>query len=338
MSSRGRLLGHRRLPMSWCEYTGGRLDAATYSLQQRSKVSKYLNLLPEMLLEQFDGTVQRGVVLAEAEAGEVARCGRRFVIEGAHRDRRHAGLDRDVPTEVFVGSVEAEWAKVGLHEVGAVRRQDVEADGAQSDSEAIALALHVGGQRREVVVAQPQAGCRSPLQVGRGREGHELMRLGDRLHQVRGGGDISHLPAGEAEALAGRADAHGASAHARERHDGQMPVVVEDDVLIDLVAYGVGVVPTAQVRNELELFPVEDLGARIHRRVEQDELGAIAERRRQIPAWQAPARWFEPDQSGNAAGAPHDGEVRIIKRLDQDNLIAWLDQSEQAVSQGLGGT
>ena len=103
------------------------------------------------------------------------------------------------------------------------------------------------------------------------------MGLGDRLHHLGRRRDVADLPAGDAEALARRADARGALAHARQGHDRQMPAVVEDDVLVDLVADGVGIVLAAQVRDEFEFLAIEHLRAGIHRRVEQDQLGAIAE-------------------------------------------------------------
>jgi hypothetical protein len=38
----------------------------------------------------------------------------------------------------------------------------------------------------------------------------------------------------------------------------------------------------------------------------------------------------------DAAGAPHDRQIRIVERLDQHDLVAGLDQAEQTVAQRLG--
>jgi hypothetical protein len=82
---------------------------------------------------------------------------------------------------------------------------------------------------------------------------------------------------------------------------------------------------------------IEHLRAGIHRRVEQDELGALAEGCRQLLARQPPGRRLETHQLRHAAGAAHDGQIRIVERLDQHDFVARLDQAEQAVAQRLGG-
>jgi hypothetical protein len=44
----------------------------------------------------------------------------------------------------------------------------------------------------------------------------------------------------------------------------------------------------------------------------------------------------ERDEFRNAAGTPHQRQVGVIHRLEQHDLIAWLDQGQQRTGQGLG--
>src|SRR5436853_3334083 len=98
-----------------------------------------------MAVQALYGPVQGLVVLAEAEAREVPRRIRRSIIEGADRYRRDACFDRDMPAEVLVSAVEAQRAEVRGDEIGAMGRQDLEADVRQRAGQPVALALHVAG-------------------------------------------------------------------------------------------------------------------------------------------------------------------------------------------------
>ena len=197
----------------------------------------------------------------------------------------------------------------------------------------VALALHVGGKGRKVAIVQTQSRGSAPLQVGRRRERHELVSPGDRLHQLGRRRDVAHLPPGEAEALAGRTDPDGAVAHAGQGHQRDVAAIIENDVFIDFVAHGVDIVLEAKLGDEIQFLPVEDLGTGIHRRVEQDELGFRAKCRRQLFPGETPGRRLEPHQFRHAPCPPHDGQIGIVERLDQHDLVARLDQAEQAVAQ-----
>src|SRR5215212_12002948 len=113
-----------------------------------------LRSLPKMAPKSIDGTIERLVMLTETEAGKVARRSLGGVVERTDRNGGHPGLDRDVAAEVLVRAVETKRPEVGRHEVGAVRRQHVEADIGQGVRQAITLALHVGGEAGEISVAQ----------------------------------------------------------------------------------------------------------------------------------------------------------------------------------------
>ncbi len=98
------------------------------------------------MAQPLDRGIQRRVMLAKAEAREMARRPFRIVVEGADRDRGDARLDGNVPAEIFIRAVEPQGPKIGRHEVRAMRRQDLEADLGQSAGQAIALSLHVSRQ------------------------------------------------------------------------------------------------------------------------------------------------------------------------------------------------
>src|SRR5215203_5958641 len=111
-----------------------------------------------MTSKPINRAIQRLVMLTKTKAGQVARGTLGGVIERADWNGGHPGLDRDVPAEVFVAAVEAQRPEVGRDEVGAVRRQHVEADARQGVRQTIALALHIGGETGEITVAQAKAG------------------------------------------------------------------------------------------------------------------------------------------------------------------------------------
>src|SRR5690242_14492253 len=116
-----------------------------------------------------------------------------------------------------------------------------------------------------------------------------------------------------------------------------MPAVIEDDVLVDLVANGVDVVFQAKIGNEAQLVAIKDLGAGIHWCVEQDELGSIAESRCKFLVRQPPFRRLKAYQPWNPSGSTHDRQIGIVERLVQNDFVAGLDQSKQAIAQRLGG-
>src|SRR5438128_1963174 len=86
-----------------------------------------------------DRLVDDFVLLAEREANEVSPGGR-VVIEDLRRDRHHAGPFGQGAGQ-FVAVVQAQRSDVGLHEVGALRPDGLEAGGLQAGDEPVALGL-----------------------------------------------------------------------------------------------------------------------------------------------------------------------------------------------------
>jgi hypothetical protein len=112
---------------------------------------------------------------------------------------------------------------------------------------------------------------------------------------------------------------------------------VEHEVLIDLIADGVGVVPRDQIGDEAEFLGREHLSARVHRGVEQDHLGLRPESvgqfcPRQVPVWRRQA-----DNARDCAQHAHHRHVGVVQRLDQDDLVAGIEHGHQARGDRLGG-
>ena len=91
-----------------------------------------------------------------------------------------------------------------------------------------------------------------------------------------------------------------------------------------------------ELGHEFELTPVEDLGGRIHGRIQEDQFGLVREGGFERGPGKLPAGRLDADQLRHRAGPAHDRQIGVVERLDQDHLVARFDQSEQARRQGLG--
>jgi hypothetical protein len=116
---------------------------------------------------------------------------------------------------------------------------------------------------------------------------------------------------------------------------------VEHQVLVDLVGDRQQVVLDAQGGDCLELLQAEHGAGRVVRRVDQD--GARPGRHggaQGVDVQRQAARRVLAQADGHArrAGHGHGGGVRVVVRLDQDHLVAGLDQRQQRGRDRLGGT
>ncbi len=116
-----------------------------------------------------------------------------------------------------------------------------------------------------------------------------------------------------------------------------MAAAVEQDVLVDLVADGDGVVGDAEFGDQQQLVAAEDLGRRVHRIVDEDRLGFGAEGCGERGSVERPVGRGEAHQPRNAPGAPDQRQIAVVERLDQHHLVAGDDQAGHAVGQRLGG-
>ncbi len=173
------------------------------------------------------------------------------------------------------------------------------------------------------------------MQVRCRREGQELVRLGDARGQFRRGRQITDFPARERECLARGGNTGRPLPHAREGQEREMFLVPEDNMLINLITDGIGVMLDCQFRDQLQLRPAENLACRVHRAVHQDQLGLVAECRAKLRLINLPVRRIEADKFRNPAGKLDHRQVAIIEWLKQDHLVTRIDQAEHAGRQRL---
>ena len=158
-----------------------------------------------------------------------------------------------------------------------------------------------------------------------------------------GGGDErlrpgrpADLPARERERLAGGGDRQRAPGHAGQRGQRDVLAAVEREVLVDLVGDGDHVALAAVLRDELELLAGEDLAGRVVRRVEQDQARARRERGGERGGVDRVVGRAQRDGPALGAGERDAGRVRVVVRLERDDLVALLAQREQRGGDRLG--
>src|SRR5262249_7845466 len=166
--------------------------------------------------------------------------------------------------------------------------------------EQVALVLEVGRERPEVAVGQRQGFRDRVLERPAAYEREELLRGAYRVDDLGGPGDPAHLPAGEAERLARRADRDGALAHAVEGGERDMLAVV-DEVLVHLVGDHEQVVSYREVGDGLGFRPGQHHAGRVVRAVEQQQPGLAGYRRGELVQVGAEARSVQRERNAGAA-------------------------------------
>jgi hypothetical protein len=109
-----------------------------------------------------------------------------------------------------------------------------------------------------------------------------------------------------------------------------------DDVLVDLVGDGDGVIGPAQVGDGLELAPVEDPARRVLRRVQHNGFCLVREGRFQLVGVEPEVWGAERHETRHSAGERDPDGVAVVVGLDEDHLIVGIDQTEEGGGQGLG--
>src|SRR5204863_5482602 len=84
---------------------------------------------------------------------------------------------------------------------------------------------------------------------------------------------------------------------------------------------------------------VEDLAGRVVRRVQQQDAGAFVDRPTQLRGVEPPAVGLaaQRDHAPACAGEGDGGGVRVVVRLEGDDLVARAGQREQCGGDRLGG-
>ena len=164
------------------------------------------------------------------------------------------------------------------------------------------------------------------------------MDLLDALGDLGRGDGVAQAPAGNGVGLRKRAAADGALEHAGQR--GHIDVLVGriDDVLIDFVGDAVDVVLFAQVGDKGELLARKDLAAGVGRVAQDDGLGVVvAEGCFEDLTIEVEGGRVERHIDGLGAREDGVGAVVLIKRREDDDLVAGVRDRHHGGHHGLGG-
>ena len=230
---------------------------------------------------------------------------------------------------------EAERRVIGEREVAALGKLATESAGDEAADHPVAPRAVVAAELLEVGVGRGKGGGGGDLERRRRAEGRELVRRADPGGEAGGRDRPADLPAREREALAEAAEDDGPLAEAgleRER-----PVRdVEPEFLVDLVAEDDEVVLDRDARDDGALLGVEDAAARIVRRVDDDHPRPGRDGRADRRLVDAePGRLERHDARYPARDLDARG-VRVVVRLEEDDLVARIEEAGHAVEDRLG--
>ena len=117
---------------------------------------------------------------------------------------------------------------------------------------------------------------------------------------------------------------------------GMWPQAVVDHVLVDLVGDRDHVVPLAQLGDGLELAEREDLARGVVGAVEDDRPRAGTERPRQPIGVEREVRRLQRHEDGLGAGDDRPRPVVLVERLEDDDLVAGVQDGEERRQHRLG--
>lgn len=132
-------------------------------------------------------------------------------------------------------------------------------------------------------------------------------------------------------------DRHRPFRHPRERREGDVLAFV-DDVLVDIVREGDDIELLAQVGHELQLLAREHLARRVMRRVDDDASGLLVERGAKLHGIDGPVGLVEGHVARDRVGPDRVGSVVLVERLEDDDLVARVQEAEHRRDHRLGGT
>jgi hypothetical protein len=124
--------------------------------------------------------------------------------------------------------------------------------------------------------------------------------------------------------------------HAGLGHEGAMGAVVEDDVFPDLVRDRDQVVAHTDAGQCRDLVGIERSRRRVVRIVEHHKPGARPHRRRDGLLGQPPQRRDQTHRPRHAARPLDQRPIGVIGGLEQQHLVARIDERHQGGGQGLG--
>ena len=191
-------------------------------------------------------------------------------------------------------------------------------------AEQVALGGEGGCGIREVVVGQAESEGDRRLERRAVHVGEELLDREDRVDQLGGGDEPADLPAGEAEGLAAARDGDRALARAGQasRSGCARRAHREGQVLVDLVGDDEGVVLVGELDDEFEGLAVEHRAGRVVRGVDQDDAGAVGDGVAQLVEIGSEVGSAQRHGHVDAAGQRDHRGVRVVERLEGDDLVA----------------
>ncbi len=285
--------------------------------------------------EPLHGVGQHLDPLARREAHErrvvPAVCGRG---EGGERDADDTRARRQLATErVGVGGAE----RSGIHdrEIRPARGADVESGGTEARAEQLGLGLHLGGDRGEERVGEPEARGDRRLEGRAADVGEELLHGEDRRDQFGRAGHPAGLPPGEREGLPGGRDRHRALGGAREGRDRHVRAV-EDEVLVHLVGDDDRVVPVREPHDLVEHLTREHRTGRVVRIVDEDHARPVGDRGCQDLEVGLEVGPPQGHRNQPRTRERHARGIGVVVRLEHHDLVVGaVDQGEERRGEGL---
>ena len=164
----------------------------------------------------------------------------------------------------------------------------------------------------------------------------KIMHLANRRGEPFAGDRVCQPPSCDRVSLRQPADRNRPLGHAGKARDRDVPRAAVDDVLVNFVGDRQRVMPLAQRGDRFELGAREHLAARVVRRVDHDRLGARAERRLELGAIDRKIRIAQRHVARRRPGKDHVGPVVLVKRLEDDHLVARIDHRQHRRDHRLG--
>ena len=286
--------------------------------------------------EAAAGFAEVVVALGEAEAGEIfaAALGE----EGAAGDGGDSGLAEEMAGFV-AGGGSGKGGDVGEDVVGAGRDGGGHSGLGESGAEHVALDLVVGGEGLiEAGRKLEKSGGGGVLEGGRAADVGEVVEVADGSHPASAGGEIADPPSGDAEGFGEAGDGDGALGHSWEGSGADVAEAVVEEVLVDLVGDDEEVVLDGKGGDGFEFLAGEDFAAGIGRGINDEAAGAGRDGGAEAGNVERPVRRFERDGDGLDAESAQGVEVIAVKRLEEDDLVAGIEEGEAGGVEGSGGS
>ena len=208
-------------------------------------------------------------------------------------------------------------------EVGPGAGQGIEAGGRQAGPEEVALAL--------VEVREVEPAARVGHVVGERRAAPGVFTVKTTNWWTLRNSAMSsarrerppHLPPGDVEGLPEGAHHEGAGRELGVARHALVPGPVEDDVLVDLVGDHHDPGAAGEPGERVQVLPAQDRAGRVVRAVHQDHPRARRDEAAGWPPSRAGTRaGRERGAHGPSPGQHHRRDVRVVDRLEDDDLVA----------------